>query len=80
MKKLLVILTATVVCIALSVPSALAGSKQRHRWEGVAIGLGQCGHLRDRPAFDGRPERAARTTGQQGPGQTVFEGLCVQSG
>ena len=39
-KKLLIILVVTVIGVALVSSSALAGSKQRHRWEGVAIGVG----------------------------------------
>jgi len=40
MKKHTIILTALVLCIAFIAPQAWAGSKQRHRWEGAAIGLG----------------------------------------
>lgn len=40
MKKILIILFALIFTISLSTTSAFAGSKQRHRWEGVAIGLG----------------------------------------
>lgn len=40
MKKIFVALIVAVVSLSLSVPSAWAGSKQRRRWEGVAIGLG----------------------------------------
>lgn len=40
MKKLLAIATVAAVCVAFSVSPADAGSKQRHRWEGVAIGVG----------------------------------------
>lgn len=39
-KKLLIRLTVAVIGIAMVSTSALAGSKQKHRWEGVAIGLG----------------------------------------
>jgi hypothetical protein len=38
--KLLISLVITLFGIALVSSSALAGSKQRHRWEGVAIGVG----------------------------------------
>ena len=38
-KKGLVLLLIVCLCLALSASSARAGSKQRHRWEGVAIGL-----------------------------------------
>jgi hypothetical protein len=34
------IITATVLSISLAGASAWAGSKQQHRWEGVAIGVG----------------------------------------
>lgn len=40
MKKLFAILTAAALCLVFSSSSAFAGSKQRHRWEGVAIGIG----------------------------------------
>ncbi|MCP4107191.1 MAG: hypothetical protein GY749_16895 [Desulfobacteraceae bacterium] len=40
MKKLSVYFIVFVLCFTLSATSALAGSKQRHRWEGVAIGVG----------------------------------------
>jgi hypothetical protein len=39
-KKLLISLVIAAFGIALVSSSALAGSKQRHRWEGVAIGVG----------------------------------------
>ncbi len=39
-KKLLTCLVIAGFAIALVSSSALAGSKQRHRWEGVAIGVG----------------------------------------
>lgn len=39
-KNLLFILLAIILCISFLVPPAWAGSKQRHRWEGVAIGVG----------------------------------------
>ena len=39
-KKVLLILIITVCSIGLVSTSAFAGSKQRHRWEGVAIGVG----------------------------------------
>lgn len=39
-KKLLICLVVAVIGIALVSSSALAGSRQRHRWEGVAIGVG----------------------------------------
>lgn len=37
-RKLIVIILATVLCFSLT--SAWAGSKERHRWEGTAIGAG----------------------------------------
>ena len=40
MKKILISVIVLVICLSLSVPPTLAGSKQRHRWEGVAIGVG----------------------------------------
>lgn len=41
MKRLLAFIMIGVLSLALLLPSeALAGAKQRHRWEGVAIGLG----------------------------------------
>jgi hypothetical protein len=39
-KKLLISLVIALVAVALVHSSALAGSKQRHRWEGIAIGVG----------------------------------------
>lgn len=39
-KKFLVILLTTILCFSFVVTSAWAGATQRHRWEGVAIGLG----------------------------------------
>jgi hypothetical protein len=39
-KKVLIIMVIALCGIALVSSSALAGSKQRHRWEGVAIGVG----------------------------------------
>ena len=38
MKKQLTIILATVLAFTLITAPAFAGSKQRHRWEGVAIG------------------------------------------
>ncbi len=40
MKKLLTFATMVAVCLAFSVPQADAGRKQRHRWQGAAIGIG----------------------------------------
>lgn len=39
-KKLLITLVMVLFGLTLISSSALAGSKQRHRWEGVAIGVG----------------------------------------
>ena len=39
-KNLIIILITIVFSLSLVVSSAWAGSKQRHRWEGVAIGIG----------------------------------------
>ena len=39
-KKLLISLIVTAFAITLGFSPAVAGSKQRHRWEGVAIGVG----------------------------------------
>ncbi|QTA93707.1 hypothetical protein [Desulfonema magnum] len=40
MKKMFIAMIAIAVCVCLLTPPAWAGSKQRHRWEGVAIGIG----------------------------------------
>lgn len=40
MKKILSSSIAVMVCLCLLASPAWAGSKQRHRWEGLAIGLG----------------------------------------
>ena len=40
MKMLLISLVIVLFEITLVSSTALAGSKQRHRWEGVAIGVG----------------------------------------
>lgn len=39
-KQLLLILLVALIGTAMVSSSALAGSKQKHRWEGVAIGVG----------------------------------------
>jgi len=39
-KKLLISLSVAIITIAMITTPALAGSKQSHRWEGVAIGVG----------------------------------------
>jgi hypothetical protein len=40
MRKIITILMAAVFFLTISAPVAFAGSKQRYRWQGVAIGLG----------------------------------------
>jgi hypothetical protein len=40
MKKIIVLFMSIVVTVVFSVSPAFAGSKQRHRWQGVAIGAG----------------------------------------
>lgn len=40
MKKTFVWMLATIFFVSLSASSAFAGSKQRHRWQGVAMGVG----------------------------------------
>ncbi len=40
MKKLIITILVIVFSATLFTPQSFAGSKQRHRWEGVAIGLG----------------------------------------
>ncbi|MDY6954209.1 MAG: DUF4149 domain-containing protein, partial [Thermodesulfobacteriota bacterium] len=39
-KGSVIVILTTILCCTLLVTSAWAGSKQRHRWEGVAIGIG----------------------------------------
>jgi len=39
-KNLFALLLTVILCISFLTPSVWAGSKQRHRWQGVAIGLG----------------------------------------
>lgn len=42
MKKrdLSILLITVILCVSFLIPSAWAGSKQKYRWEGVAIGIG----------------------------------------
>ena len=40
MKKVIICLTALALLATPMIPSAEAGSKQRHRWEGFALGVG----------------------------------------
>ena len=39
-KTLFVLILVSIFSLTILVPSARAGSKQKHRWEGVAIGIG----------------------------------------
>lgn len=39
-KKIWTVITIGLVCFFLIIPSSWAGAEQRHRWEGVAIGVG----------------------------------------
>ena len=39
-KKIWITLTVSLVCFFLIIPSSWAGAEQRHRWEGVAMGIG----------------------------------------
>jgi len=39
-KNLFALLLTAILCVSFLIPSVWAGSKQRHRWQGVAIGLG----------------------------------------
>jgi len=39
-KRAVMVILTTTLCCSFLVTSAWAGSKQRHRWEGVAIGVG----------------------------------------
>ena len=39
-KTITIIFLTILLCFFLVIPSSWAGSKERHRWEGVAIGLG----------------------------------------
>ena len=40
MKKIIILSIAMIFFLSLSAPSVLAGSKQRHRWQGAIMGLG----------------------------------------
>jgi hypothetical protein len=40
MKKTMMLVFSAIFLLSFSAAPALAGSKQRHRWQGVAIGLG----------------------------------------
>jgi len=60
MKKIIILFIAMIFFLSLSVSSASAGSKQRHRWQGVAIGLGAAilGHaIINNNQCDSSPER-----------------------
>ncbi len=39
-RNIVIIMVVVIFCVSLMAPSAWAGPKQRHRWEGVAIGVG----------------------------------------
>jgi len=39
-KNLFILLITTILCVSFLTSSAWAGSRQRYRWEGVAIGIG----------------------------------------
>ncbi len=58
MKKILVSLFVAVCLVTFTSASALAGDKQRHRWEGVAIGVGAAilGHAIFSNSWDARPD------------------------
>lgn len=60
MKKIIILSIVTMFFLSLAVPSAEAGSKQRHRWEGVAIGLGAAilGHALINNSCAPPPERS----------------------
>jgi hypothetical protein len=66
MKRVLIVLISAVLIISFLIPNAWAGSKQRHRWEGVAIGLGAAAllagpllfhHHYTQPAYCPPPQR-----------------------
>jgi len=40
MKKFLVLIVVFIMLAVVSVPDVIAGNKQRHRWEGIGIGVG----------------------------------------
>lgn len=64
MKRVLTVGLVSLMCIALLTPAAWAGAKQRHRWEGVAIGVGAAilGHaLIHGPHHYNRPYRGGGT-------------------
>ena len=59
MKKIFISLFAAVCLLTFISAPALAGDKQRHRWEGVAIGVGAAilGHAILSNAYDRSPEQ-----------------------
>ena len=61
MKKILVSLLVAVCLVAFTSAAALAGDKQRHRWQGVAIGVGAAilGHAILSNTLDPCPDRGA---------------------
>ena len=64
MKKIITVFLVVIFFLSLAAPSAFAGSKQRHRWQGVAIGLGAAilGHaLINNSRSDSCPDRVVVT-------------------
>jgi hypothetical protein len=60
MKKTIILTITMIFFLSLLAPSAYAGSKQRHRWQGVAIGLGAAilGHaIVNSDRYESSPER-----------------------
>ena len=60
MKKIIILSIVMIFFLSLSAPSAYAGSKQRHRWQGVAIGAAAAifGHaIANSYRHDSSPER-----------------------
>jgi hypothetical protein len=60
MKKTIMLTITMIFFLSLLAPSAYAGSKQRHRWQGVAIGLGAAilGHaIVNSERYESSPDR-----------------------
>ena len=60
MKKIMTLCMVAVFFMTISAPAAFAGSKQRHRWQGVAIGLGAAilgNAILNSDRYDAPPER-----------------------
>lgn len=60
MKKIIIFSMAMIFFLSMLAPSAYAGSKQRHRWQGVAIGLGAAilgNAIINSSRYDSPPER-----------------------